>query len=225
MAGLHDGHRRRLMQKAFDYGIDKLELHEIIEILLFNSIPRGNTNEIAHRLLNKFGDLHGICNADVSDLTSIEGVGTKTAEYLKMLPTCAKLYEIGAHGARPYLDTQEKLGSYCVSLLNNLKYEEMHILFLTTRKQLISRVCINKGDDESVTVEYKDVIRSALAYNPDYAVLTHNHPSGITSASYNDIKFTKQLKLYFKDLGIVLYDHILVAEGNYISFRETTNIF
>jgi len=213
------------MQKAFDLGIEKLETHEMIEILLFHIIPRGNTNEIAHRLLNKFGNLYNMCHASVNELTSVEGVGTKTAEYLKMLPTYVKLYELGVYGEKPYLDTLEKLGNYCVSLLKDSTYEKLYILFLNARKQLVNKTCLGIGDGTTVRADYKYMVRNALACNPVYAVVTHNHPSGVMMASQDDRKFTQDMRSYLQNINIVLFDHILVADGEYMSFKEENQVF
>ncbi len=225
MAGVHDGHRRRLMQKAFEIGLDKLEEHEMIEILLFHVIPRVNTNEIAHRLLDKFGNLYSICHASAEELISVKGIGTKTADYLKMLPTYAKLYELASNGKSPYLNTPEKLGNYCVTLFKDVHNEELYVLCLNARKQLLGRKYINSGDSTTVNVELKEIIRNVVEYNPTYVVITHNHPSGSLTPSNDDVVFTQNLREYLQRINIIVSDHILVAGNSYISFKETNYVF
>jgi len=69
------------------------------------------------------------------------------------------------------------------------------------------------------------MVRNALACNPVYAVVTHNHPSGVMMASQDDRKFTQDMRSYLQNINIVLFDHILVADGEYMSFKEENQVF
>ena len=72
---IHAGHRKRMREKFARNGGAGFQKHEILEMVLYSSIPRGNTNEIAHALINKFGSFSGVLNAPYEELLKVKGVG------------------------------------------------------------------------------------------------------------------------------------------------------
>lgn len=90
--GLHDGHRQRLLQRFLREGLDGFDEHNILELLLFYAIPRKDTNELAHRLMDDFGSLAGVLDASAQELQQVEGVGENTAGFLKLLPELTRVY-------------------------------------------------------------------------------------------------------------------------------------
>ncbi|MBQ4542954.1 MAG: hypothetical protein IJA19_02160, partial [Clostridia bacterium] len=131
------------MSKALSDNFETLEKHELVEVLLFNVLPRVNTNEIAHQLIDKFGSLQAICNADVKDLMSVKGVGLKTAEFLKMLPTYVKCYEFSYYRDDETLANSEKAGEYCVKFFAGQTEEGVYALFLNINKGLIKKIKVS----------------------------------------------------------------------------------
>ncbi len=222
--GIHDGHRRRLVNKALKDGLEKLEEHEVLELLLFNSIPRGNTNDIAHRLLLKFENLKNICAADVEALKEVEGVGTKTADFLKMLPLYVKAYELSCFDNKTRLDSPEIIGEYCSHLFYDATVENAYIIFLTPNMRIIKRSKLSEGDFNSVRISYKDIIAQTINLNAAYVILTHNHVTGIACPSQQDISFTYELKKYLDGIDVTLLDHIIVAGDKHYSFWGNKNL-
>lgn len=216
--GIHDGHRQRLVNKAIKDGFEKLEEHEIVELLLFNSIPRGNTNEIAHRLLDKFKSLRNICAADVSALTEIEGVGTKTADFLKLLPLYVRAYELSCFDNKTKFDNPKIIGEYCSHLFYNAAVEKVYMLYLTNNKRIIKTSLLCEGDVNSVNVNVKEIVAESINLNASYVVMTHNHLTGLLFPSQNDITFTNMLKDYLNKIDVKLLDHIIVTDDRYYSF-------
>ncbi len=216
----HDGHRRRIMAKALNGDFESLEKHEIVEVLLFNVLPRINTNEIAHRLIDKFGSLHAICSADINDLMTIEGVGLKTAEFLKMLPTYVKCYEFSYYRDDETMANTEKAGEYCVKLFAGENSEGVYALFLNINKELIKKVKVSTGTVTMVHIDQKVILKHALETNASFVILTHNHPSGVLMPSQNDITVTTNLAMMLSNIQTELIDHIIVSGNRYFSFRK-----
>ena len=91
--GIHSGHRSRLRQRFLKQGIEGFEPHNILEILLFYGIPYRDTNDIAHKLIDKFGSLEGVFDADIKELTKIDGIGENSATLIKLVPQISKYYK------------------------------------------------------------------------------------------------------------------------------------
>ena len=90
--GLHDGHRKRVIDTFLQNGMDGMHPHEILEMLLFYAIPRKDTNETAHLLLDTFGSLSAVFDAPYEELLKVNGIGQNTAALLKMIPQLARAY-------------------------------------------------------------------------------------------------------------------------------------
>ncbi|MBQ2754073.1 MAG: DNA repair protein RadC [Clostridia bacterium] len=216
----HDGHRRRIMSKALSDNFETLEKHELVEVLLFNVLPRVNTNEIAHQLIDKFGSLQAICNADVKDLMSVKGVGLKTAEFLKMLPTYVKCYEFSYYRDDETLANSEKAGEYCVKFFAGQTEEGVYALFLNINKGLIKKIKVSTGTVTAVHIDHKVILKHALETNAAFVILTHNHPSGVLMPSQNDITVTTNIAMMLSNIQTELIDHIIVSGDKYFSFKK-----
>lgn len=219
-SNLHDGHRIRLMEKALKDGIESLEDHEVVEIMLFNTIPRGNTNDIAHRLLDYFGSVHNICAADISELVKIDGVGKKTADFLKMLPLFVKAYELSYFSKKMCLDSPETLGEYCKNLFIGASVEEAYLLCLNINKRVIKRLRLSNGGFTAVNLSLREIIRQAALTNATSVVLCHNHPNGVLFPSQTDITYTNNAAESLRRIDVAFEDHIIVAGDEYFSFRK-----
>ncbi|MDR3085540.1 MAG: hypothetical protein LBU47_04405, partial [Christensenellaceae bacterium] len=128
----HEGHRARLRDRAAHEGIQGFSSHEVLELLLFYSIPRSDTNELAHRLIDRFGSLSSVLDADFEDLRSVPGVGSSTALFLSHLRDVLALYMRDRFGERPLLSTATAAGNYCVHLFTSQRNESMAVLCLDT---------------------------------------------------------------------------------------------
>ena len=89
---LHQGHRQRLRNRFMQEGLDHFEQHNMLELLLFYSIPQRDTNEVAHRLLNRFGTISDVLNAPVEELETVEGVGHSSALLISSVHQISDIY-------------------------------------------------------------------------------------------------------------------------------------
>ena len=190
-----------------------LQEHERLEMLLFNAYPRRNTNPIAHKLLDAFGSVRGVLEADIKELVAIEGVGERVALYLKCVASCAKpAYSTDA--AEVFLKNYGDFNNFTSKRLR-AKTEEVLELYLLERngrvKYIFSR---NDFNAHGVSVQ-RDEIPSALAIVKPYGMLiAHNHLTGESRPSEQDDKFTSEMCVLCNLNGVTLYDHCIYAADN-----------
>ena len=201
MAGKHDGHRERLRNK-FITSPDSLEDHELLELLLFYAIPRCNTNETAHDLIDRFGSLQGVLDANLSSLVGVKDVGNKTALYLRVVSEVLSRYERASHELSGQIDTYAELGDYLRSLFVGTENEQTFLLLFEK---------IGEGYSSGNVISMRDIAYLALSNNAAGVVLAHNHPNGRATPSGEDIMATNRLKSVLNSMDITLIDHFVIA--------------
>ena len=209
----HDGHRERLKNK-FLSAPSSLEDHEILELLFFYAIPRKNTNEIAHNLLNRFGSIKGVFDAGIPATKQIDGVGDGASLYLRVISETIARYEKSEQKnvQRP-LESHLALRNYLTSLFVGTENEITYLLLFDAQKVLICCDKISEGYSCGNTVSMRDITLSAIANNAASAILVHNHPNGRTIPSGEDIATTNVVRSVLNSVGINFIDHFIVA-GN-----------
>ena len=217
---IHAGHRDRLRKRFLMHGIDVFEEHEILELLLFYVIPRKNTNVIAHKLLNEFGSIPGIMEAPFSSLKIVEGIGENVACFIKLILTMVRVYmerkETG-QGKRPSMENlTDKLSRKFLG-----RQEEMiAIILLDAKCKILYEGIVSKGTFNRVELHVRKIVELIVLFDAALILIGHNHPSGVATPSQEDIVTTKKLEYLFRTMNIKLIDHIIVADGDYVSLRE-----
>lgn len=217
---LHSGHRQRMRQRFLSTGFDTFAEHEILEVLLYYAIPRIDTNEIAHRLLQHFGSLPAIFDADPQELIKVKGVSENTAVLLKMIPSLARVYLSGGQEKHPRLDTPDKLGAYLADQFIGRTNEVVLLLCMDVSLRLIRCETISEGSVSSSHVDIKKIAERVIRLNAPCAVLAHNHPRGLAVPSNDDVLLTRKVKRLLSSLDVKLLDHIVVADGLWCSIAE-----
>ena len=214
---IHEGHRQRLYRKSHILGLEFLEPHEQLEKLLYAVIPRGDTNEVAHRLFITFGSIKDVLCADVKSLVDVDGVGPKTAEFLHDLPILLGIVErcIFTKEHADILDTPDKIGEYVKSMFYGHVVEILYAICLNSKKKLISSYKISEGTAEQTSVSVHKIARLAILNEANYVVLAHNHPGGRCEPSMADLKMTAKVRTALNTLGIQLMGHVIVAGDEY----------
>lgn len=217
----HDGHRQRMLKKFLDHGIGVFEEHEMLEILLFPLLPRINTNEIAHNLINKFGSLKAvIMHAQISEMQDVKGIGQNTATFLNFF---GALTEYISHTKEKIVtfDSSTAIVKYCTDYFRNMDYECAAYFLLDDKMSLIFKEDINLKKQNQTEIDYNRIIRQVV-YSECYSiVLAHNHPIGSICASNVDITSTRTLADYLKPLNVKITDHIIVQNGHGYSMRSS----
>jgi DNA repair protein RadC len=207
----HDGHRARI-RKKFMNG-DSLEDHEILEMVLFSSIPRCNTNEYAHELINRFGSLRGVFDADAASLQEVEGIGPSSAFLLRLISECIARYFLEIQDTRALLDHRTVLEEYLRALFIGYNYERALILFFNGSGRLLCTHELGKGSVNLVHLSTREVLTLATQANATHAILVHNHPDGVLFPSDKDLAATLRISEALKSIDVNLIDHFIVA-GN-----------
>lgn len=209
--GIHDKHRERMRQRILKDGIDSLQPHEILEYLLYPFVPRKNTNDIAHALIEKFGSYANVLNADFSDLLSVKGITELAALFLCSLPGTYRQYLHSLNTEKVVITNKASMLAYLNAFFKGKSKEEVYLVSLDTHNQLISTVKLGSGDSKSVSVNSKEIVAAAIRAKASYVVLAHNHPSGKTEPSEADIELTSLAVMSLSSIGITLYDHVILG--------------
>lgn len=199
-------------------GLEGFNDHEVLELLLYYCIPRRDTNEIAHFLLEQFGSLNAVFEADPADLEAVAGVGEHSAILLTLVPAIARRYEMSAIGNRPRLDSTAKAGAYAVALMKGLQVERFYLICLDAQCRVTYAALLQEGTINQAAVYPRMVVEAALRHRANSVIIAHNHPGGALKPSKADIRVTRAVMEAVKPLGIDLLDHIIVAERGYFSF-------
>lgn len=218
---LHTGHRERLRKRFLEEGLDSFEDHQLLELLLFHAIPRGDTNPIAHRLMKRFGSLSAVLEADTKDVLSIEGIGEKAAAFLSMIPQVTRRY---FHDRivrdKPKLNTFDAVAEYLIPLMTGRPEEVFYVLCLDSRCRVIYPALVGKGTVKEASVHPRHVVEEAIRYRAASVILAHNHPSGTTKPSRQDHTLTRLLVQALGPLDIKVLDHVIVEGNQAFSFAR-----
>lgn len=218
--GIHDGHRERKREQFRQHGIDAFADHEVLELLLFYAIPRRDTNPIAHALLERFGGLEQVLAAPLEELEKVPGMGPGAATLIKLAPQVVRRARLSAVANEKILDTTERLGAFFLEQFVAQHNEVMYQLCLDAKGRLLSCQKVCEGDVSGVSLNLRKIVENALRCNAVLVALSHNHPSGVALPSQEDIAATRQVQAALETIGVRFADHIIVADDDYVSFRE-----
>ena len=218
--GIHDDHRKRKKERFYQNGFQGFADHEVLEFLLFYAIPRKDTNETAHYLLERFGTLDNVVHAPVEELVKVQGVGEHTAMFLKMLPAAYQRI-VQSKKVDTILNSTEKAGQYFMRLLWGERREVIYMACLDQKCKVVSCNRLAEGDVNVAPLSIRQATERALVSNAAMVLLAHNHPSGIALPSEEDVYVTRMIKDILHPLNIQLLDHIVVADDDFVSMRDS----
>jgi DNA repair protein RadC len=214
-----DGHRKRLRDRLLTAGPDSLADHEMLEFLLF-ALPRRDTKPLARALLTRFGSFARVIAAPVQDLRSVDGLGETGVAALKAVQAAAIRLMRADVIDRPILNNWDRLLDYLNAEVARERVEQFRVLFLDNRNRLLADEAQQRGTVNHTPVYPREVAKRALELHATALILVHNHPSGDPTPSRDDIAMTHQVKAAAETLSIVLHDHIVVGNGQWLSFRK-----
>lgn len=217
---VHEGHRERMRNKYVNKGIEVFEQHEILEMLLFYAIPRKNTNDIAHRLLEACGSLSAVFDAPI-DILMQQGLSYNAAVLLHMIPDLSRAYQSDKFDNEEKIITDENIGKKMVHLFAGKNEECVYAFFLDAKGKEKYSGIISKGDASSAPLFSKDIVSIAARCKAVTVIIAHNHPSGVAFPSRADLEATADIADALNTIGIHLADHIIVADRDYISLSST----
>ena len=213
------GHRKRLRTRFEIGGAEPLPDYELLELLLFRTLPRRDVKPLAKRLVTRFGSFAEVLSAPVERLMEVDGVGHSTALDLRIIAAAALRLTKGAVAKRQVLSSWSSVLEYCRAAMAFSEREEFRILFLDKRNQLIVDEVQQRGTVDQTPVYPREIVRRALELSATAVILVHNHPSGDPAPSPADIRMTHDIIAIAKPLGIAVHDHIIVGRAGHVSFK------
>ena len=214
----HAGHRERLRKRYLQEGLSSFAPHETLELLLTYAIPRVDTNEPAHRLIDRFGSFSGVLEAPAVELQQVEGIGPRSAALISMMLPMLRRYQQEKLRPRQNLDHYPMLRDYCCTLFLGAQVEKCFALCFDAKLNLLATVLLAQGTPGEVAIQPRRVAQELIRYNAVGAVLCHNHPSGTAAPSQADITLTAEVKKVLDAVGLRLYDHVIIAGAEDYSF-------
>lgn len=195
--------------------------HRVLELLLFYAIPQGDVNLLAHRLLEHFGSFSGVFNATIDQLMTVKGVGEHAACLIKLIPALGARYQADRSRLGEILDTTERLGEYLAPEFFGQRNEVTVILCLDAKGKAIQCRQLAEGSTDFTTLSLRKMIETALSCNASQVVLAHNHVSNIALPSNQDVLVTKLAYDALTQIDIHLRDHLIFANDDFISMRDS----
>ena len=217
---MHEGHRERMRKQLRQSGMDSLSDVQVLEVLLYYVYARQDTNPIAHALLQRFGTLAGVLEAPVSELKKVPGVGDAAAELLALIPQLERRHLISRSGTFSVLATTSQCGQYLVPYFHGAQEEQVYLLCLDAKCKALDCILIQSGDVNAAGISVRKVVKAALAANATSVVLAHNHPSGVALPSEEDRRVTRIVKSALDAVDVLLVDHIIVADDDFVSLAD-----
>jgi DNA repair protein RadC len=215
----YHGHRERLRERFHSAGPDALSDYELLEMVLFRSLPRGDVKPLAKTLLKKFGSFAEVMHAPETRLREVDGVGDTTVTNLKLIAAASQRIAKGELQQRTMLSSWNDVVDYCRTSMAFADKERFRILFLDKRNQLIADEVQQTGTVDHTPVYPREVIKRALELSATAMILVHNHPSGDPTPSSADIQMTRAIIDIAAPLGISVHDHIIVGKNGHASMK------
>ncbi len=213
------GHRDRLRTRFLAGGADPLPDYELLELVLFRSLPRGDIKPLAKQLIARFGSFAEVMGASIERLKEIDGVGDSTALDIRIVNAAAQRIAKGGVAKRQVLSSWASVIEYCRTAMAFAEREEFRILFLDKRNQLIADETQQRGTVDHTPVYPREIVRRALELSATALILVHNHPSGDPAPSQADIRMTLDIQQIARPLGVSIHDHIIVGRHGHASLK------
>ncbi|MEX3017221.1 RadC family protein [Gymnodinialimonas hymeniacidonis] len=213
-------HRDRLRARFTEGGPDAVPDYELLEMVLYGAILRGDTKPLAKRLIAHFGDLNRVLAAPPARLKEIEGVGDKVVFQLKLIEAVGHRMARAKVMQKPILSSWDALLEYCQTAMAHRDIEQFRVLYLDRKNVLIADEAQAEGTVDHVPVYPREVVKRALELNATALILVHNHPSGDPTPSQSDIEMTFAIRDAAEIFNITIHDHLVIGKARELSFRS-----
>lgn len=218
---IHSGHRDRLKKRFLQQGLDGFTDIQALELLLFYSIPRQDTNPVAHELLKHFGSLSQVLEAPPEELMKVGGIKEHSAVLLSLINQMSRFYLVDKARQERVLPTIEDCARYLQPYFYGRKTETVFLLCLDAKCKALCCKEVGEGSVNSAEISIRKIVETALREGASSVMLAHNHPSGIAIPSPEDIQTTRRVAAALGSVEIHLVDHIVVADDDYVSMVQS----
>lgn len=221
---LHDGHRQRMKDRLLRDGLGGFADHEVFEMLLYYAQPYRDTNELGHRLVERFGSLVGVLEADYADLVRVDGITPHMATLLVLCGQLNRRYAREQYAVGRLLYTTEDYGNCALPWFIGEKVESVVLISMDNRCRLLNTTRIFTGSVNSTHFNLRELVRQTLQDNATQVVLAHNHPNGHACFSQADVQTTVRCLELLAPLQVRLLDHLVISQDDYVSMASTPEL-
>ncbi len=210
MKNVNYGHRQRMRERFVAEGIHNFAEHEVLEMMLYMCIPYRDTNKIAHDLIARFGSLSAVMDAPAEVLAHTAGISATSATNIRIMREVWERYKISRTKNRKIVTLTDILGNV-KEILESCSNEMLLVYYLDAGSVVVGQETFTGNSNNSIYVNNKDIVTSAIAYNAQGVVLAHNHPRSKCAPSTPDIKYTEGLYFTLKGIDVAVLDHIIIG--------------
>ena len=214
------GHRKRLRDRFLQAGLEGFHDYEIVELLLTLGTPRKDCKQIAKEAIRLFGGLHGVLDAPLEELQKVKGIGPSNAFGIKLFQKVSERLSKEELTKKISFGSSQIVANYLQKFIGLEKKENFVLLSIDSRNNLIKISDISVGSLNASIVHPREVFKEAIQASAAQMIVGHNHPSGDTTPSPEDVALTRRLQDAAKVIGIELLDHIIVTSNSYTSLKE-----
>lgn len=220
--GLHNGHRERIKQEFLKNGFNSnTPEHKMLEMLLFYSIPRKDTNNLAHELINGFGGIKGVLDAAPDALKAVPGVTDNTVTLLKLIMPFARAYVSEKHFTDSAHRKIDNVYEFLLDKYLGYNREVFAITSFDSSGKFLGFDVVSDGNIGSVNVPLRDVMEIVIKRNASCIIMSHNHPNGFALPSEEDVAITKMVQGVLDTADARLLDHVIIAGNDYVSMVQS----
>ena len=219
---VHAGHRERIRERFLKEGLDGFSQHEVLELLLTYAIPQKDVNPLAHALIDQFGSLSGVLDADESDLLQVSGIGKKAASLLCLMPHLLGYYMKNAMGERPMITNLLQARQYASTLFFGVHEERFYMICLDKQGRVTYTQLLQKGTVDEVPIYPRTVVEIAIRHHACCVVLMRNHPGGTCQPSQADYDATNAVIDALRPVGIGVVDHLILGGEHVYSMTQSS---
>lgn len=217
---IHKFHRKRVREKFIKCGLQPFSDHEVLEMLLFYSISRKDTNVIAHKLIDRFGTLQAVLDAEYEDLMEVDGISDVSASLIMFYRELYKYVNTNSLEEKTDLSTNFKVCDFCCKYFYHHVEESLILITLGENRILKCVDVISKGCESETAFYPRKIIKAIVKNRATDVVIAHNHPRGLPDPSSNDTLITKKLSKMLSDIGVNVIDHVICSGDRFVSLAN-----
>lgn len=216
----HIGHRKRLKSKFLQTNPTGFSDYELLELVLFQSIPRRDVKPLAKNLLSKFENFNQLINADREKVLAVDGATESI--YLQFRVTKEILNRLFSDRIenKNIISSWSPLLEYLKFNMGCLKVEQFRVLFLNKKNVLIADEIMATGTIDQTPVYPREIVKKSLFHEAGALILVHNHPSRNPKPSNADIDLTMQIISACNTINVAVHDHVIIGGNEYYSFKS-----
>ena len=203
-------------ERLIKYGKENISNNELIEIILKSGTKKMGIKEISYNILSSVNNINELSNIEIKTLMKIEGMSKiKAIEIVAAIELGRRVYEDNKYKNLVYLTSPMAIVDYLHTLYKNVTREMFYVVYLDNQKKYIDKKLLFLGTVNYSLVHPREIFKTAYLLSASYIVCIHNHPSGNSTPSKNDIDLTKKIEQLGNLHGIILMDHITFVNGTY----------